>query len=84
MNTRQRKTLQHLFERPERSDIRWSEIESMLRALGAEITEGQGSRVRISLKGERADLHRPHPKPVLKKWTVRFLRGWLSSLGVRP
>jgi hypothetical protein len=34
----------------------------MLKAMGAEITEGEGSRVRIALNGVRAVFHRPHPQ----------------------
>ncbi len=30
--------------------------------MGAEITEGRGSRVRVALKGVRAVFHRPHPE----------------------
>ena len=36
------------------SDIEWQDIENLLRSLGAEISEGNGSRVRIKLGDERA------------------------------
>ncbi len=47
MNKKQRRTLDRIFERPSRSDIRWDELASLLRALGAEVHEGAGSRVRF-------------------------------------
>jgi hypothetical protein len=62
MNKKQRKTLDEIFERPDRSDIPWAKIEALFVALGAEITEGNGSRVRIPLNDVRAVFHRPHPK----------------------
>ena len=61
MNKNQRQTLYKIFERPDRSDIHWTNIESLFMALGAEIAEGRGSRVRIALNDVRAVFHRPHP-----------------------
>ncbi|NQZ61396.1 type II toxin-antitoxin system HicA family toxin, partial [Crocosphaera sp.] len=63
LNKKQQKTLVKLFEQPVRSDISWKDIESLLLALGAEISEGRGSRVRVALNGVRAVFHRPHPQP---------------------
>lgn len=54
-------TLEKIFEDPVRSDIVWSDVESLFMALGAEIKEGRGSRVRVFLKGVRAVFHRPQP-----------------------
>ncbi|MDP2645139.1 MAG: hypothetical protein Q8P24_09375 [Desulfobacterales bacterium] len=45
MNKKQRQTLQKVFEKPERADISWNDIEGLFTALGAEVTEGKGSRV---------------------------------------
>ena len=63
LNKKQQKTLVKLFEQPVRSDISWKDIESLLLALGAEISEGRGSRVRVALNGVRAVFHRAHPPP---------------------
>ena len=49
MNKKQRQTLRRLFEKPTRSDISWNDIESLFIALGAEVREGKGSRVRVAL-----------------------------------
>jgi hypothetical protein len=60
----------------------WKDIEAMLLNLGAEITEGSGSRVRIYLKGVRAVFHRPHPKKETNKGAVVSMRRFLQAAGV--
>jgi hypothetical protein len=62
MNKKHRRTLASIFEDPVRSNILWTDIESLLVALGAEVSEGSGSRLRVALNGVRAVLHRPHPE----------------------
>lgn len=82
MNKKQRQTLERIFEKPERSDILWSDIESLFIALGAEISEGKGSRVRVILAGVKAVFHRPHPQRVTNKSTIRSVRRFLTESGV--
>ncbi|MFD1675777.1 type II toxin-antitoxin system HicA family toxin [Alicyclobacillus fodiniaquatilis] len=84
MNTRQKQTLQDIFEDPVRSNILWTEIESLLRACGADLSEGRGSRVRIVLNGVRAVFHRPHPKKEIDKGAVKSMRRFLTEAGVIP
>ena len=55
---------------------------AMLLALGAEISEGNGSRVRIKLNGVWAVFHRPHPHKETDKGAVKALRQFLESAGV--
>ena len=81
---RHTRTLARVFESPVRSDVRWAEVETLLRALGAEITEGAGSRVRVRLNGVRAVFHRPHPAPVTDKGALRSVRRFLIEAGVSP
>ena len=40
MNKKQKQTLNKILEKPERSDIPWADIESLIIALGGEISEG--------------------------------------------
>ena len=54
----------------------------MLDSLGAEMTEGAGSRVRIALNGMRAVFHRPHPQKETDKGAVRSVRRFLVEAGV--
>lgn len=62
LSAKHRVTLQAIFADPVRSNIVWRDVEMLLVACGAEITEGNGSRVRIALNGIRAVFHRPHPQ----------------------
>ena len=82
MNKKQRQTLAKIFEKPERSDISWNDIEGLFEALGAEVSEGRGSRVRVALKDVRAVFHRPHPQRVSNKSTIRSVRRFLIETGV--
>jgi HicA toxin of bacterial toxin-antitoxin, len=84
MNQKHRRTLDAVFEDPVRSNIPWRDIESMMKAAGAEITEGAGSRIRVALGGVRAVFHRPHPKKETDKGAVRSVRRFLSEAGVTP
>ena len=84
MNKKQQQTLDKIFERPGRSDISWANIEALFVALGAEISEGSGSRVRIALNDIRAVFHRPHPERVTNKGAIKSVRRFLQEAGVRP
>jgi hypothetical protein len=84
MNRRHRRTLDRIFAEPTPADLRWSEIETLLRAVGAEISEGAGSRVRIALGGVRAVFHRPHPSPETRRGLVRAVQDFLAAAGVEP
>jgi HicA toxin of bacterial toxin-antitoxin, len=84
MSQKHQRTLQAIFDEPVRSNIPWREIESMLTAAGAEITEGEGSRVRIVLNGVRAVFHRPHPQKETDKGAVRSMRRFLTEAGETP
>jgi hypothetical protein len=84
MNAKQRRTLEAIFARPERADIAWRDIEGLLVALGAELSEGNGSRVRIALHGVRAVFHRPHPQKETDKGAVKAMRRFLQEAGIEP
>lgn len=84
MGKKHRRTLASIFEDPVRANIAWRDIEAMLDAAGAEITEGEGSRVRIALNGVRAVFHRPHPEKETDKGAVRSMRRFLKEAEVNP
>ncbi|MFH1898434.1 MAG: type II toxin-antitoxin system HicA family toxin [Candidatus Desantisbacteria bacterium] len=84
MKSKHCKTLQAIFENPVRANILWENIVSLLVACGAEISEGQGSRLRIVLKGVRAVFHRPHPQKETDKGAVVSIRRFLTEAGVEP
>ncbi len=78
------RTLRAIFADPVRASINWSDIEALLAHLGAELSEGAGSRVRIALNGVRAVFHRPHPQKETDKGAVKSMRRFLSEAGVEP
>jgi len=84
MNSKQRRTLEAIFETPTRANLNWLDIENLLLSVGADITEGAGSRVRVSLNGFRYVYHRPHPGPTTVKGAVESVREQLIKAGIRP
>jgi len=84
VNNKQRKVLQAVFTDPVLSSIAWSDIESLLLSLGAEMKEGSGSRVGFSLNGVDIIVHRPHPKKKTDKGAVKSIRKFLTNAGVKP
>ena len=81
--SRHRKTYEAIFKDPVLSSILWSDIKALLLALGAELSEGRGSRVRVFLRGVRAVFHRPHPAKETDRGAVRSMRRFLQEAGVR-
>lgn len=84
MRPKHKRTLEAIFKIPVGSNIAWRDIETMLDAVGASLSEGEGSRVRISLNGVRAVFHRPHPKKETDKGAVKSMRRFLTEAGVTP
>lgn len=82
MNKKSQKTLNAIFDKPIKANILWSDVEKLLVALGAEISEGRGSRVRIALNGVRATFHRPHPQKETDKGAVQSMRRFLTTAGI--
>ena len=83
MNKKHQKTLEQIYQNPVQAGIAWKDIESMLGALGAEISEGRGSRVRIALNGIRAVFHRPHPHKETDKGAIISMRRFLKEGGIK-
>lgn len=66
-----------------RSDINWKDIEALFKSLGAEVSEGRGSRVRVVLTSVRAVFHRPHPQKVTDKGAIKSVKRFLITAGVK-
>ncbi len=84
MNAKQRKTLQRLFQNPVPAEVGWGDIESLFIALDATITDGAGSRVRVTLNGAQFHGHVPHPKRICTRTMIRGIRDFLIDAGVKP
>jgi hypothetical protein len=84
ISNKHQKTLRKIFEIPIRSDVEWVSIESLITALGGEISEGRGSRVRVALNGLRAVFHRPHPTRLTDKGALKAVKRFLENANVNP
>ena len=84
MNRKHQRTLEAIFEEPTRANIAWKDVEALFLILGAEISEGSGSRIRVALHGIRAVFHRPHPQKETEKGAVKSVRRFLQEAGVKP
>ncbi len=83
LNKKHQKVLDSIFVEPVKSNVVWNDIEKLLSALGTEISEGRGSRVRLFLNGVRAVFHRPHPKKETDKGALKSIRKFLIEAGVK-
>ena len=83
MNNKHRKTLKAILASPTSGAILWSDIESLLIALGAEKREGEGSRVRFLYNQEMLNTHKSHPGKEAKKYQVEAVRDFLKLIGVK-
>jgi hypothetical protein len=84
VNKKQQRTLETVFEDPIKASIAWKDIEALFAALGAETTEGSGSRVRVALHGVRAIFHRPHPQKEIHRSAIKSVRRFLQEAGITP
>jgi hypothetical protein len=84
VNTKHRKTLRAVFTKPTSPSIVFSDIEVLLVALGGQVHEREGSRVKISIKGEQWRCHRPHPGKEAKRYQVEEIRELLERIGEQP
>ena len=84
MKRKHQKILEQIFLRPVSGNIKWKDIEILFIALGAELTEREGSRVEVFLFNEIRIFHRPHPRPDTDKGAVASIREWLKNNEVYP
>ncbi|MDG2522538.1 type II toxin-antitoxin system HicA family toxin [Caulobacter segnis] len=84
MNSKQRKTLEAVFRKPTSATIVWSDIESLLTAVGCEVIEGPGSSVSFKYGDELEFFHRPHPAKEAKRYQVRAAQAFLARIGAKP
>ncbi|BDB15047.1 type II toxin-antitoxin system HicA family toxin [Acidithiobacillus ferrooxidans] len=76
--------MQALFRQPTSGTVAFADIEALILALGGEVLEREGSRVKITLNGEQWRCHRPHPGKEAKKYQVEEARELLERVGVKP
>ncbi|MCV0439246.1 MAG: type II toxin-antitoxin system HicA family toxin [Hydrogenophaga sp.] len=84
MNAKHLKTFHAIFARPTSATIVFSHIEALVVALGGEIKEREGSRIKLTLQGEQWHCHRPHPGKEARRYQVEEVRELLERLGIKP
>jgi len=84
MKRKHQKVLALIFQHPTSANIKWTDIEALFLALGAEITEREGSRIGVKLFGDRRIFHRPHTSPNTDKGAIASIRDWLKDNEVTP
>lgn len=82
MKKKHRKTLDAIFAEPIRRNIVWTDVVALVKALGGEVIQGDGSRVRFDLQGVSLNIHSPHPHKELKRYQVKAVRDFLDNVGV--
>ncbi len=84
LSRKHRRVLERIFLDPVSGTIKWDDIEGLLKAVGAQISEGAGSRIRVDFGSFLSVYHRPHPSPDAVKGAVKAVRNDLTRLGVTP
>jgi hypothetical protein len=84
LSGRHRATLEAIFAEPVRASVVWTDVEALFLVCGGELSEGQGSRVRVALNGVRAVFHRPHPQKETDKGALKSVRRFLIEAEITP
>lgn len=83
LSRRHRDTLNEIRIQPPKSNIKWDDVVSLIKALGGKIKNNDGSRRKFVLKGQMYSTHKPHPGNTMDKGAVNGLREWLDSMGIK-
>jgi len=84
MNKKQRKTLEAIFSKRIPKTLPWDDIESLLRAVGCEFEEREGSAAVFDKGGEVFHAHRPHPRREVRPYVIKEVRAYLERIGEKP
>ena len=82
MNSKNRNTLEAIFNDPVNGNIEWRKIETLFLSLGASRTERAGSAVSFVLNDIRVDFHRPHPDKEALRYRVKDARKFLEQADI--
>ena len=84
MNSKHRKTLQAIFNKPTLATVAFADVEALLLAVGCTLFEGAGSRVRFDHGAHVFLCHRPHPGKEARRYQIEQAREFLEKLGITP
>ena len=82
MHKRHQKTLDAIFQKPNRKNIRWHDFIALLEAAGAKVSYKGGSMIGIRLNGRYAVFHKPHPGNEIYTSDLKRIRRFLTETGV--
>jgi len=85
-NKKQRMTHEAIFHTPTLKNIRWKDIESLLKHLDYWLEYRGGSMVKIGKMGRPPSIvvHKPHPGDQAKPRAIEDIREFLTSMGDTP
>ncbi len=83
-NSKHLKTLHAVYALPTVKTLDWKDLEALFIALGAEVMEGDGSRVKFVLNGKVARYHRPHKPKTARAYQIELAREFFESMGIKP
>ena len=81
MNSKHQKTISAIYN-VSRS-ITFRDVSSLLVALGCEVKQGNGSRIRFIFGQRILTMHEPHPGREIKEYQVKMVRDFLIAIGVK-
>ena len=76
------KTLENIFAKPDKKNIKWTAFISLLEFHGAVIETRGGSAHNVVLNGERAVFHKPHPGNEIYQSDLKRIRRFLENAGI--
>lgn len=81
---RAEKIIEKIKTKPTLSSIKWDELVWLLRRLGYEVLNGNGSRRKFhnAEKDHLINLHEPHPGNELKTYAIDQVREKLEEIGL--
>lgn len=83
-SNKNKKLIAKIFANPASASLTWREVSAALLSVGATIEERKGSAVLIKIGEHRLALHKPHPQPEMKKYSIRSIRMFLEKCEIRP
>ena len=83
LNKSQLKTYTKLWKEPKAKDLKFSEVEKLMKALGARQSQSSAN-VLFEIGDERWGMHRPHPDRGLKTPYIKQIRKFLKDCGLEP
>ncbi len=82
MRKRHQKTLDAIFQKPDRKNIHWNDFITLLEVSGAKISYRGGSMVGFRLHGRYAVFHKPHPGNEIYPSDLKRIRRFLTKTGI--